>query len=403
MGRFCLPVTLVSVVVLSFPGCLIDLPKSPLQDFSDNVSVGDGVAGRDKQGTPDGVSNDPGFDSWQWSPDSQTVDDTGGRGNSENPEFDLDLAAAEVEALWECVYTPQELSTDFHEYSFFATSQQMEADLLYVYGGLCGLSESNFGPERVYLLEVDLPRSLNVRVDCSSSCLAYLMRNGCNYIHTQGCWYGESGSVQFSADLMSGTYILAVEILVDEEVLEPGAGDFDIHVAVNNSHGQEDCSLEDDLAFSDLETQCDGNGKGLARGVLDGTLSWDYHDLLFTGCSQSGALADEFGGMPDLTFAFVADFEEEESMPLTVRLSVPDQPWQPIAEHLLAITTDPCGAEDAVVDCKLGAVGQLVLEDLVVFRGETVYAVVDGIGEAGFDFPDMPFELSFEVPATCPD
>jgi hypothetical protein len=204
---------------------------------------------------------------------------------------------------------------------------------------------------------------------------------------------------------MPGLYLVGVEYILDPLLNPIPEYFFDLHVALNNTFGQEQCPAESVSKSSGLEAgPCDvALDSTTASSKIQGSLSWPQGDDFFLACGELGVEADPVGGMPDVVHAYVADFPEEGTRVVDVSVVFDDFPGDDDASFILALTTAPCGAASAVVDCEWGPAGELTLSGITVFRGQTLYAVIDGMGEDAFDLVSpAPYTLTWTEHSDCP-
>ncbi len=339
----------------------------------------------------------PQWDSWGF-PDSTSTGDwvTGG-----------DEDAAPPEPSWSCYYPIEEVVSEPLTTSFIADDLDIGAqDMLYVYGFLCGIEQAvSAVPERYFPIEIDAPTDLVASLHCSKPCYLFLMKNGCLYDSTVGCWHTGESTVQAEASLMPGLYLLGVEFPNPAEVpFDPTGLQFDLHAALNQPFGQDPCMAEENVQDSQIPSQCKVSGGEAAKSKkVFSTLAWSAQDDFDLACSQGGVAADEIGGMPDRAHAYTADFEAALPRELDVRVEFAPAGGGAVPPgRILAVTTAPCGAAQAVVACTWGHEAVLELKGVSVFPHETLYAVVDGMGEGAFDKSwQGSYELTWTVHETC--
>lgn len=386
------------------PACF-SMPQTPLVDGLGPQEDGLAVPESDSALRTDLATDATSGADWAiWFPDDERSPNRNGDAHSDAvPQLEGLTGDAGKPVAWNCHRTMEDLSDTVLTSSLLATGQQLaENDFLLVYDFLCGLESTNVSNERAFLFNVDVPSGLAVTVKCQKDCYAYLMKDGCLYSSIEGCWLGEDGMVRFAADLLPGLYVVGVEyIYSDIRPLEESAT-FDIHVALNDSEGQLDCATasvsNDSAAQSDCTELVQAGSKLLSA---DGVLDWGDGDDFFLGCSQFGVQADDIGGMPDTAHAYVADFEG--TGPRTVDVSVSFGGAQPEAglDYILAITTSPCGAAGAVIDCAWGNGPALSIAGITVFPHETLYAVIDGVGANAFEFESVSYDLVWSITEIC--
>jgi len=194
-----------------------------------------------------------------------------------------------------------------------------------------------------------------------------------------------------------------VEFLPEEESGKPWDKSFDIHVAINRTTGQEECQVETESSFSQLEVSCAERGdEGPAEATVSASLDWALQDDFFLGCGTPGKAADPTGGMPDASHRFVADLAGSEPRQIGVEVTFAKPPVDSDG-FILALTTSPCGASGSVIDCDWGDGTSLKISNVTLFPGETVYAVVDGLGADALTLVEpQPYLLRWTSSAPCP-
>ena len=182
------------------------------------------------------------------------------------PDGSPPIDAGGGEGEWECeiggLARPHGIfGAEIMTHSFFRRTEVLDPHLITVSHTSCGIGGYNpQQEERTYPLKVDFPSSLRVTLECNAPCYAFLMKNGCHYENISGCWFGDSGQVQMEAELLPALYVLGVEFLSAEE-MEAKDFQFDLHVALNHSLGQQECQVESQLYYSDMDEGCT-SGKG---------------------------------------------------------------------------------------------------------------------------------------------
>ncbi len=313
---------------------------------------------------------------------------------------------AEEPYVWNCTFPPEEFDSAIRTRSFVKKGQVLgNQDLVIVYQYSCNTDKTYQSPERGYFFAPEEPLELSLRLECDAPCYAYLMRNGCYYDSTEACWFPYGSELTVATDLMPGLYRIGVEF-VDADLEPPDAvHHFYLHAALNYVHGDSSCPCASVTSAGTLPPpQCDAGAEtGPATQAVSGSLSWAAEDDFFLQCGHLGVAADKIGGMPDVVHAFDADFEGELPRLLDVRVTFPGQPGTGGPGHILALTTAPCGAPEAVIDCAWGSDGVLALEGLTVFPGERLYAVVDGMGADAFEAPaETAYEVQWSLRSPCP-
>ncbi|MBM4353471.1 MAG: hypothetical protein FJ109_06680 [Deltaproteobacteria bacterium] len=410
-SRVC-AVLLSIAVLLPVQGCLLKLPSTPgaqsLAD-SDAMIAADGWVPYPGDGLvrPDAVADEESAD-YSWTPppqwDSWGIPDAAVADGSVLPD---NGDAQSQPQSWNCYYPIEEVAPESLTSSFIAKDLDIGAeDLLYVYGFLCGIDQAASAvPERYFPFLVKTPSDLVATLVCSKPCYLFLMKNGCLYDSTVGCWHNGESTVQAEASLMPGLYLLGVEFPAEPDVpFDPAGLEFDLHAAVNQPFGQTPCQPEENMSDSQIASTCKvSGGKSEKSASVFSSLAWSAGDDFDLKCSQGGFAADEVGGMPDRVHAFTGDFEgpEPRLLDVTVKFGAPPM-GAPPAGRILALTTSPCGASQAVIACTWGHEIELSLTGVTVFPHETLYAVVDGMGEEAFDAAwQSPYELTWTVHETC--
>jgi len=359
-------------------------------------------AGRDGEPRTGDILTDAYPDWSHWYPN----DERGNQGKEDgwnDPPLG-DLKGGDADPIWNCNHSKEELADTTLNGSFVQKTQQLgENDFIMVYDWLCDLDDTNVSPEKTYLLEVDSPMSLAVNLKCDKECYSFLMKDGCLYDSFEGCSPGNSDSAQFSKELLPGLYLLGVEYVL--ELGSPPHQDhaFDIHVAMNQTAGQKNCELKSTSTDSSVESQCTKLVQTSQKSVsVISTLGWEDRDDFYLQCAHFGVAADAFGGMPDVVHAFQADFDGPTPRTVDVSLQLPEGQEGDPGEYTLAVTTSPCGAADAVVDCDWGPVFDLAISGLTVFPHETLYAVIDGIGKNAFESDaTLSYKLTWTISEIC--
>jgi hypothetical protein len=309
--------------------------------------------------------------------------------------------------FWDCpVKTPEQLGGGLVHYGSFSASHQVlddfppENNLLSPNWLTCGLPRANSQwQDRAFVLQVDEPTEMRLSLDCNGPCYAYTLQGGCLYQYLQSCWFSGEETVDGGTWLLPGLHVLVVEFYYQEGIL-PSQCQFDIHVALNHEDGQQDCVVEKATRFTDVPLDCP-LAPGSAPAIsMPSELSEEDGDDFYMDCSPFGRV-DPFGGMPDEAFSFTADGQAAFPGPVTLSLTRTTPATGPAL--MLALSTAPCGAEGSVISCTSGAAETLTLPPVTLFPGQTVYAIVDAVSQAG-PAPawPVPYTLTWTVPDPCP-
>ena len=400
---------LLCILVLSFwwcPSCLFKFPEAPESLFP-GLEVIDGNDASTGEAVDLSVDDSqPGYQDWGWwIPD-------GGPDNAGSDWFPADFASPDSgdgedpEFTWTCPYETTEFAPDIKSKSFVVTNQVLgENDYFMVYDWICGLglTYTSQSPERGYPFVLDRPMSISAQLRCDDICLAYLVKNGCQYDNIDNCWYKNADQVKLTQDLMPALYMIGPEYL-QQDMLESVNPDhlFDLHLAINNPYGQTPCLVEGTARHSEMSGTCDALDDLVLMTATDsGNLSWSDDDDLYLQCNHFGIEADDLGGMPDVVHSFIADFPGPGPRRVDVAVSFPAQEDSEVS-HIVALTTAPCGAVEAVIDCTWGSDSMLVLEGIYVFPDETLFLVIDGAGADAFDSPsNTPYSITWTVYDSC--
>lgn len=378
MGRAVL--TVISYLFM-LQSCLVRLPQYDTgSSGADGQGSGDDLASRVAPPEDEGGEQYPDWSRWDAGGSAAENDSH----NVLGPDLSLHDGLEGVPAWsWECGDLPlTRFSETIYESSFMKLDQQEgDEDKVFVYPATCGFEESKNAPDTTYLVGIRNPASLGVEVRCTSECYLYLMKGGCLHAHIQGCWHSGTDRVHFLNDVMPGLYLIAVEFIRSSDRHEEPAAvnSFDIHVSINQTLGQEPCVPETVTAWTNLEA---------AGGVgeVSGTLDWSRGDDFFVNCPSGGyEPGGKQGGMPDTAHALVGDFQGKQPRKFSVELSFLDEEPKWIKAAVLAIGTTPCGKQSTIIDCTWGNGDQIRLEDLWIFPGEELYALVDLSGMLAFD------------------
>lgn len=399
-------VLLMALVWAVPPACLVKLPRTPEGNTLPGLGDADSLEPRPLDAIvwprEDGSGSYP---DWRWWTADSTWD-PGGRGDGGSwtlPDGKV-VDALPEEFSWNCPHIPDVLSDTVHASSFVEAGVALpESDFFVIYDWFCGMDALNHSPEKSFLLAVNEPVELRLDLRCDAPCYAYLMKNGCQYDSIETCFNTDSSELAAVSGLLPGFFLLNVEFVFDQLTPDGRGHEFDIHVALNKSLGHPECLLTSAIADSAVESSCSlGEESGVKTHTVESLLSWEDEDDFHLQCSHLGVAADPFGGMPDAVHSYVADYEG--SMPRLVDVAVQREVSedQPGTGLILAVTTAPCGASSAVVDCDWSFQSQISLQGLTVFPGETLYAVVDGIGGGAFHMPpELPYSLTWTLHEPC--
>jgi hypothetical protein len=150
------------------------------------------------------------------------------------------------------------------------------------------------------------------------------------------------------------------------------------------------------------EPQCSvGDTLGWSSATVSSSLEWSDSDDFFLNCALADVSADKLGGMPDEAHRFEAEMADGE--PRLLNLTVTFDSEVDNEEHVIALTGAPCGGAEEVIDCAWGTGSTLSIEGVSVFPGETLYAIVDGLGSNALGgSPKTPYELTWSLQSPCP-
>lgn len=280
-------------------------------------------------------------------------------------------------------------------------------DKLYVYYLTCGLAQSSYSAERGYAVKVDGPAVLTAHAQCSHSCYIYLYKDGCNYNNLVDCWYQSGTEAKMSLDVLPGLYLVVVEFIADELWDMTGMPDysiaqFDLHVGLNQTGGQETCQTETALEPVDSAAVCQESGEATWELSAPGVLAPEVGDEFDLGCAVGQSKADPIGGMADQVHALTIPATWTE--PALVRAELTFQDAEQSISHIFAVTSAPCGAQATVIDCSWGSQASLAVPEILALPGETLYAVVDGVGKDAFEsVGNQPYTITWHLSAACPE
>lgn len=395
-------------------GCFVKLPQTPEQKWPSTLPDGKAIDAattdlwhpQDQSAYPD----------WRWwMPDGR------------EPNLDGDFHPAEIALSetgdtgglvfeWNCFsdqpdpdgayleLPPEYFSGEVATSSFLELDQVLgDENQITVFYVLCQNKDTFYVPERGYALRVEAPTDVSIQLECDAPCYAFLTHSGCEYENFENCWTADDNDLVAQSKLLPGIYLVGVEF-PDAELEPPGTEHhFDLHVALNQTGGQEACVTESATSAASMDKpDCSvGETLGWSTAQVGGTLEWSDGDDFFLNCGLADVAADKLGGMPDEAHRFEAELGGSEPGLLNVEVTF-DGPGAE-EQHILAITGDPCGAADAVIDCAWGAGSKLSIEGISIFPGERLYAIVDGSGTSALDGTQKtPYELTWSLQSPCP-
>lgn len=394
-------------------GCFVKLPQTPEQAFPTTLPDGKPLADLtlDEWRLPEVNS----YPDWRWwVPDTPETSQGGDYHPAEVSQADGSDAGGLV-FEWVCLSDeavdgeyPELLPEDFAgavATNSFLRSNQVLGNLnrITVYSVLCGKNDTYYVPERAYAFRVDEPIAASIQLNCDAPCYAFLTHSGCEYEHFENCWNNDDAEVVAQAELLPGLYLVGVEFPGEEEEPRDAVHIFDLHLAMNRTTGQESCPTESATSTSTMAPpECAlGETHGWATAQVSGALEWSDDDDFFLDCSLADVPADKLGGMPDEAHRF--EYDPDGAQPGLLKLTVSFEPSVAEEAHIIALTGDPCGAADAVIDCVWGVGQELSLEGISVFPGERLYAIVDGVGSNALNGgPEATYELTWSLLSACP-
>ena len=398
--------TCVLLLVLG-PGCNLILPSLPADGVTAPDAAGDGIATSDSPGGADlssptdhSVRPDTPM-GWDLPPGTDVPTDLPG------PDGGEDVTAP---PLWECQTPVGLLAESLETHSFTRFGVSAENNFLYIYYSLCGVEEPISGPEKGWFLLVDEVSTLGVQVACDGPCWAYLMKDGCNYQNIEACWSPHDTPL-LSWSVLPGTWYVAVEQMEEEGVpAAPGwvGPPFDIHVALNRTHGHPGCvedgvlPLSEVLATGACEAQDDTTWRVWTRvGSLPSP--GEATDRVWLPCTAGALPVDPVGGMPETILRLVTDLPgEARRVRVTATLDPGVPGGLPGWAGILGIAGPPCGETTALVDCDGGRKKELRVTDVTLLPGQEAFLYLDGVGEEALDGPiPRPYRLDVRVEADC--
>jgi hypothetical protein len=396
------------------PGCFVKLPQTPDQDFPNTLPDGKliGEVSIDQWVSPDSTA----YPDWRWwVPDSEdtqrggdyraveVVPVDGGEDGGLLFEWVCSSALPDPDGSYPDV-PPETFGGEVATSSFLRANQILgDQNLVTVYYVLCDNADTYYVPERGYSFRLEEPTEVAVQLSCDAPCYAFLTHSGCEYEHFESCWTADDNDLVAQSELLPGLYMIGVEFPGSETEDPDTVHSFDLHVALNSTAGQAACLTESATAASSMEEpQCSvGETMGWSTATVVGSLEWSDSDDFFLACSLSDVSADKLGGMPDEAHRFEAEMADGE--PRLLNLTVTFGGEVDGEEHVIAITGDPCGGAEGVIDCTWGAGSTLTIEGVSVFSGETLYAIVDGVGSNALTgSTETPYELTWALQSSCP-
>lgn len=257
-----------------------------------------------------------------------------------------------------------------------------------------GLFPARDREERVFAVLPDGPAELSVRAVCPGwDCDAILVNGDCVTANVAACGT-QDGPLRLDHALLPSLWLLQIEARTGSS-----PAPFDLVLALDYAAGRDPCPVAGELRLSELPalSECAlAEGGGGSRIVTFGgdTAAAGAVDDVFVDCRGPGIDPDSVGGAPDRIWRVVHDAPDRLARRIDLSVTTPDGSWEPV----LAVTGSPCGAVDAVVDCDRGATGPATVRDVTIFAGESLYVVVDGVGELLLDDrASGPFTLTLTV------
>ncbi|GEM_PF-5740046 len=414
---------IVIATAASLPSCLFRLPETPTVDIpqlgADDLVAVDGYVDLtqetvDAQESPDMI----------WLPEEITNADAQWADSTDlTPDDSLTDPDTIMEFANNCPYPLNAFTPEVATNSFVVYQQSIitpvdpetppeetpPADKIYVYYLSCGLERNSYGPERGYAVRVDSPGVITATARCSHKCYIFVHKDGCNYNNLTGCWSQGDTRAEASFDVLPGLYLISVEFEESDLMTDLGVADFekaqfDLHVAHSNHKGTTPCESD---SKTDLPSNfsCDESGEFSWSTTVDATLDWTAVDNFDLGCGYGDVAADPTGGMPDHVHAISVphDLPSPVRISATLQMNPGPPPGAPSLPHLLAITSAPCGSAASVIDCLWGSESTDVSGEILAMPGDQLFAVVDGMGIAAFDFTSpQNYSLTWNVSGQCP-
>lgn len=277
------------------------------------------------------------------------------------------------------------------------------------------------GPELAIRIEAALGTELRVRLLADWSGVLTLSHDGCRAGHVIACGFDELIEV-----LDSERHYLFLEApeggviptgvggeSADGAAGSDGAGGdasdpvdgaggtaaYALQIALNHVGGYASCPLQREIsasAFDALPLLADP-AKGCYREALIVGDTRNAPDRFYVPCSTSGVLADPFGGAPDHAIRLGVDFPDGKARRAELRLDTGSE-W----DGSLSVSAEPCGAQEAIIDCSAGAGPVQRIDDLLLLPGAPVVAIIDGIGDhAPEGRAAGPYTLALRIYEDC--
>lgn len=283
-----------------------------------------------------------------------------------------------------CAYSRQEVtgvpfSSVFSDQAFTAAS-----DLVQFTSPLC--TDAPDSAEVVYGLDIDASTEIYVQTDCDWDCEVVITTGGCEDADIVQCAAG-FGNETLLTTLPPGFHYLFVE---GDNPEDPA--NFDIMINRHNVNGQANCAVDSVVDVENLANCVDPQfeephfltelpSESLSPADIDDSFAQDIF-------SCTGDI-EHIGGAPDRVYQFGIGGVVAKDVEIEL---VPDG-W----DSILYLTTAPCGAQSATLDCQDSALptGETINQTL---DPGTYYIVVDGFGEdvfAGLAWGD--FSLTIKV------
>ena len=241
------------------------------------------------------------------------------------------------------------------------------------------------GEELGWRLETPVGVELQARLFAKWDATLTLAHDGCRAGHVLAC-----APDRLDVVLGSARNWLFLESL-DTEL----SGAFDLLIALNHRDGHEDCPVAGEIRLSSVSgwpLQGAGEG-GCYRQMVVRDDTRAARDDVYLPCAAS---PDPLGGAPDHIWRLVSD---GASASRRVSLSLAPEGW----DATLAVTAAPCGAASRLIDCDDDASSTEEIADLVLFPGDPVFVIVDGVGEAIRDGQASgAYDLIVRVEEACP-
>jgi len=344
---------------------------------------------------------------WWWTQDAGGDADASDVSDKEDRQAPPDVEEPDTAELpWDClIKTPEELGGGtVYTGSFSLTNQKLldfpaTENILGPNWFTCGLPDANdFYQDHPYVVAVDRPTEMKIALQCNGPCYAYTLQGGCMYQYLEQCWYNGTDDVTGSTWVLPGYHVIVVEFFYEPDV-SPTDYRYDMQVALNHVDGQEECKVEEAARFSEMEFECPPGTPEGATATMAGDLTLEDGDDFYIDC-KPGVEVDPFGGMADEAYSFTADDSEVFPGEVTVRLTR-QSPGDGGAPLMLALSMDPCGAQDSILACVSGTEETLELPAATLFPGQTVHAIVDGVAGAAVLPATVAYQITWTVQAPC--